>query len=294
MSATLDVARLAEEFSPRARAGWEGWFAIGIGDASCDVLWTKTHAFRSDAREGMRPLAAVEGLEARGEIVTWVATRERVIESRTAVDPSSVADRLRIEGALPQAHVRRSGDATLELDVDFRDRMEWAQFPRILRYFGACGRALGSIAIGGATHDLSGVAIVEHAWGALVPFDPMRFVRGPWHWDVLAFDDDTRTVAAALWVSLPGYPLRGVRAAGKLPGLDDAPRAVRVERDDDVRRWRASIAAGGAELAYEAIATTDLARAAPGGGFVGFDFEGTLRSQRVRGRGFCEHGGPVK
>ena len=125
----------------------------------------------------------------------------------------------------------------------------------------------------------------------------MRFVRGPWHWDVLAFDDGARSVAAALWVSLPGLPLRGVRANGRLPSIEEPLRAVRIERSADVRRWRGTIAAGDAELVYDATTTTELARAAPGGGFVGFDFEGTLRDRRgaraVRGRGFAEHGGPA-
>src|SRR5262249_24633314 len=114
------------------------------------------------------------------------------------------------------------------------------------------------------THDLSGIALVEHAWGALVPFDPMRFVRGPWHWDVLAFDDGARSIAAALWVSLPGFPLRGVRANGRLPAVDEPVRAVRIERGAEVKKWRATIAAGDAELTYDAVTTTELARAAPG------------------------------
>jgi hypothetical protein len=296
---TIDLEALRRDLAPRTNAGWEGWFCIGIGDASCDVRWTKTHAFRSDVRAGMRPVAAVEGLEAPGEIVTWVATREgKVIESRTALDPPSVAHALDIRGPFPGARVRRGGDATMQLDVELRDRMEWASFSRILRYFGACGPALGSISMHRRTHDLSGVGIVEHAWGALAPFDPMRFVRGPWHWDVLAFDDGARSIAAALWVSLPGFPLRGVRANGRLPGVEATPRAVRVERNADVSRWRATIAAGDAELTYDATTTTEIARAAPGGGFVGFDFEGTLRDGRttraVRGRGFAEHGGPTR
>jgi hypothetical protein len=289
----LDADRFARALAPRDDASWEGWFAIAIGAPGSAVRWTKTHVFRDDRSASGSPISALEGLDAEGEIVTFAAIESRVVTMHVPLERAAIAASaaalVEVTGA--RARVRREG--VVELDVELHDRMDWVRIPKMLRYVGACGLASGTITIDGARHALHGAGVVEHAFGAHVPFDPLRFVRGPWHWDVLSIDEGV-TVAAALWITAPGLGMRGVRATGRLPGGAASVRAHAIERASEAR-WRARLRDGDVELEYEAVASTERANVVPGGGFVGFDFEGTLRGRGarrvVRGRGFAEMGG---
>jgi hypothetical protein len=310
------------ELLPRlGRRGWEGWFVITIGEPGAEVRWTKTHLFRSKRRPGTHPIAALEGLTTPAELVTYVATADRIYETRCELAPEAiepdresfsivVADELRIDGLPPTFHMMRKVDEAeiaIDLDLTIRDRIDWARWSPIVQYFGLHSRVAGSLTLSGEVKDLAGLGVLEHAWGINLPFDPNHGVREAWHWDVLSFDEDAPCGAAALSLPLPLFGNRGVRAAGRIPGQSFGRlRGFRVEYlafDTSAHpasghvvtyptRWIASLHDRNTLLSYEARATTPLAHAAPDGGFLGFAFDADYRGRRLAGTGFTECGNP--
>ena len=305
----------SSDFLPRwPRSAWEGFFVIAIPRRGCPVRWLKTHLFRSRARRGFHPIAAVEGLTAKGELWGTAAFGDRLVEGRAAFEPEALRvgatglalelpGRARLwEEAGQVALWWRDEASQLEasLTLEPREVVQWARLPPALRYLGVHARLKGALKVGKVSHDLSGLGVVEHAFGALVPFDPARFPLGRWHWDVLSFEDDDGALAT-LTVNAPLLGMRGLRAGGQVPGVMVAPiSAAGVEylevEHDHPKRWLGRARGSTGELVYEAVASTPLARAAPGGGFLGFNFEATFtaagaRPRHFAGRGFCECGG---
>jgi hypothetical protein len=232
------------------RAGWEGWFLITIGAARDPVRWTKTHLFRCSGRRGRHPLAAVEGLEAAGEIVTFVGTKERVLRFERKFTPGelSTESALALDGALdwrlgePMRFLRSHEAHRIELEVlnpASSERIAWIRVPGIISYITRFATARGEIQLDtGPAIEHHGLAVFEHAYGTEVHFAPRKhLVRGPWHWDVLALPNNG--AAGALAVTLPGLGMVGVRAAGNLGDRFRALRRPKIKRDPDRARARA-------------------------------------------------------
>jgi hypothetical protein len=328
-----DWDAVAADLRPRLpSSAWEGWFVIAIGARGTAVRWAKTHVFRSVRMPGRHPIAALEGLRATpGEIVSWIATADAVEVERATLDGAAAAGcardpfTLALPGALSLAPGTAPGTwrfvrdtleapgagagaaAAIDLTLAGRDQVEWLRLPRVLTYSGVHCAARGTVRAAGTSHDFAGLGVLEHAWGGTLPFDPQRLVRGPWHWDVLHLNDDAEkpgagAAVAALWLTIPLLGVRGVRAAGRLPGTPFRPlQPVSLEplaRDANgvPRSWvgRLRDAHAGADIIYEARASTPVAAAAPGVFFQGFDFELTRAGRRHAGSGFCECGGPPR
>jgi hypothetical protein len=299
-----------DELLPRTRApAWDGWFFIAIGRRGAAVRFAKWHLFR--ARAGGHPIAAFEGLRGPGELGWFIGTAERVLHQAQPIAPEAIAapggtlsidlpGRLRLAGDHTAVRLRFD-DAAAGLAADLgcrpRDRLQWARWPGLLSYVGFPGPLDGRLTAFGRDHVLSGVAMVEHAWGAMLPFDPQR-LRVPWQWDVLVFDGDGEPpVLAALTIALPGIR-PPMRARGQLPGgvpaRFDRHRVDYLAIDGDTpRRWRGRMSGPSGELDYEAAATTPAAPAFPDGAFLGFEFTGRWRTagadQPIAGTGFAEH-----
>jgi len=96
------------------------------------------------------------------------------------------------------------------------------------------------------------------------------------------------------WVAIHGAGAHGGARVEHGRGLARVRRlSIRVleARGDVPSRWSGVMATRAGTLRYEARATTDLAREAFGGGFLGFAWEGELDRQPVSGSGFCEQRG---
>jgi len=289
------------------RAAWEGWFFIGIGDRSCDVRWHKTHIFRSRTRAGWHPVSALEGIRTP-EVVRFAVTADRVYETRAPLAEAdlhvgrdeldvAVAGALEWRGAPPSFDLvcHERGGLGMHMEVSTRDRMQWIRAPRLLTYFGLHSGARGTVTFGGEEHPFSGLGILEHAWGAQLPFDPVRLVRGPWHWDVLAFDEEEGAAFAGVSLPLPGLGTRGVRSSARIPGHGfTAFRNYQVDvlarREGVPSRWVGKMQSDRGELRYEAKAATPVLLAAPAVHFLGTEFEATFAGTRYEGRGFTECG----
>jgi hypothetical protein len=199
--------------------------------------------------------------------------------------------------------MRPGGVTTFNLcaDIDLfpDERISWIRLPWIISYVTWLGRVSGSVSLpGSADHQrLEGLALVEHAFGRDVLFDPMRLVSGPWHWDVLRFDGEIGLALLAL--TIPGLGFRGVRSGGRVPGAPfQSFRKVQLEGAGGAlpSAWRGRLRdRQGGELTYEAAANTSVADAAPGVGFVGFEWEASYLRRgappaRLHGHGFAEMG----
>jgi hypothetical protein len=309
----MDEATLADLRPRMPRAGWEGWFVITVGGAAARVRWTKTHVFRKSGRPGLRALAAVEGLDAPGEVVSFVATGDRVHRFDRRFEPGDLGfgstgwpmilegtDRPELDWRASEERMpfrRTSGapglDLLVEIERHANDRIRWIRLPPLLTYVSRLAQATGSCAIEGQTQAIEGLALVEHAFGSLVHFDPMRLIRGPWQWDVLSFGDGCGI--AALAITVPAIGLRGVRAAGRIPGesfRSFSGFALETARTGAPQSWRGCMRdRRGGLLSYEAIAKTPIAEASPGVGFMGFEFEATYAKRKLSGTGFTEFGG---
>lgn len=309
---------IARDFFPQfPRAAWEGWFAIFIAQAGSPLGWAKTHIFRSQCRY---PLAALEGLRAPGEVVTLLGYADRVETVATAFSPFQLQTQQKEPFGLTlntavRWHVgnvaslsRQANDIRLDQQVALTERFDWVRWPRLLTYFGYQGPGELTLQRGGVPLQTHGLGIIEHAWGAAAPINPVSLVPGRWHWDVLFIATEAATpiaCAAFLWLPLPRQP-RGVRGFARFPGGEFSyARPLNLsygvlERLDTggkaPRTWRAQARVKSGIFNYEASASTPVAACTPGGGFFGFQFEGTLRlqqgpSQRLVGTGFCECGG---
>jgi hypothetical protein len=297
------------ELAPRMpKVGWEGWFLITIGAPNDPIRWTKTHIFRCSGRRGRYPLAAVEGLEAQGEIVTFVGTRSGVLRFERAFERGELdaGASLAIDGACewqlgePMRFLRTQDAHRIELEIErpsASDRIAWIRLPRVIEYVTRFANAKGSVVLdGGPAIEHSGLALFEHAYGAEVHFSPRkRLVRGPWHWDILALPQGA---AGALAVSVPGLGMIGLRAAGKIGDRFRGLSRPQIKRDHVDVGWRGLMRdPGGPSLHYSAVASTPVVTAAPGVFFVGFDYTGELRdrsgsTQSISGSGFAEFGQP--
>ncbi len=291
-------------------ASWEGWFFIAIGRRGQTIRFAKWHLFRGGSAR-LHPIAAAEGLRGPGELCSFAGTASQVLHLPMPVEPDditadrhvlslTVPGRLRLAGDGAGVRLRVDDPAGLSAEVTCRpggDRLEWARWGGLLSYVGFPGPIEGRLRGFGGDHPLVGQGIVEHAWGASLPFDPLR-VRVPWQWDVLASEQEDEPLLAALAIQLPRRPL--VRVRGRLPGgataRFDRHAVTYLEVGDACapRRWLGRMSGPAGELDYEAQAATPAVPAFAGGAFLGFDFTARWRpagsgERRLEGSGFAEH-----
>ena len=279
-------------------AAWEAYLVIGVFPAGERLRWCKAHVFVGSARPGWRCLSAVEALDGPGEAAFLTGDERGVTRHTWALDGSTCArDRngWRIEAPLlrwagwPRTHVAID-EPRVELGATVRDVGWWARIPRVLSYFTGFGDL--SLRRAGDASAIRGVGLVEHAWGADVPFDPASLGPRRWQWDVLTCSEGG--VAGALTIA--GL---GVRTMGRLrPGEPFATgwRArvrVREWREEVGRRaplrWEGTMSIGAGTLRYEARAATPVSAVVPGGGFLGTSWEGEWAGSSVSGTGFTEY-----
>jgi len=310
------------------RAAWDGWFAIAILPRGCDVRWIKAHFYHSACRQGSTPFAAVEGFGGKTEaMVCWGGPAGVSVFRKELGDdaaPSGTRFPLRVEcpglfrldGASPRYEMRFSlpGEpvrARFEFEVGWP--IWWSRWGRLLTYAGQHASVRTALVRRGAGEDevREGLGVMEHVSGAALPFDFTRRLPFHYHWDVLAFHTPGSPADAAAGLSFGrgGETWIALRAAARLPGRAPEPmQGLRVRylqtslvQDEQGRevmvplRWEGSMRSASGRFRYEAVSATPLATILPGGGMIGFDFQGEWTSaasgpRSWEGTGFCEIG----
>ncbi|MGZ4143424.1 MAG: hypothetical protein ACXVQY_13035 [Actinomycetota bacterium] len=268
-------------------AAWEAYFLIGIFPASSSLRWCKVQLYSGSARG--HALAAVEGMERTPQRLIVAASRDAIFRDEQPLAFTAARDAWDVRAGdlswtgYPSSTLECE-QPTLRARIDVRDTLSWASIPRFLHYW----TSFGSTSIETPFGSADGVALVEHAWGAAVRLDVARVAPRRWQWDVLRFEDG-QTCA--------GLSVRGLwagRSGGRAPRSGfSTGMGLRVkvrERDTDgfPTRWHGLLHRWSGTVAYEARASTPVAREIPDGGFVGFDFTGSLNGHDVKGTGFTE------
>ena len=257
---------------------------IGVFPAESSVRWCKVQLYSGCARHS---LAAVEGMDREPQRLIVAASKDEVFHDEQPIGFTASDDGFEIGAG--DLHWRGFPSSTLQSDlvtatVDARDPFSWVSIPRALTYWTAFGRGSFETPIGSA----DGAALIEHAWGASSRVEVGHLSPRRWQWDVLRFSDGS----ACAGLSIYGQP--AMRSGGRAP---EAPFSsglgLRVsvdERDSDgfPTRWRGRLHLHSGSVSYEARAETPIARVIPGGGFVGFGFEGSHAGRAVAGTGFTE------
>jgi len=277
-------------------AAWEAFLLIGIFPELARLRWCKVHVFVGRARPGRHCLSAVEALDGAGEIAVMVADERHVERRFVPTDEAGctrAADAWKIDApglawrGFPETRLSL-GEPRAEVTAKADTVGWWARIPRVLSYFTGFGPLTWSDARGA----VSGVGLVEHAWGADAPVDVARFAPKRWQWDVLTAD--TGEIVALLTIA--GRGVRTMSQSGPAAPLATGWRArLRVNEwtNDEGRRvparWHGAIATSAGPFRYEASATTAVAPVVPDGGFIGSTWEGTWGGRGVRGTGFTEY-----
>jgi len=318
------------------RASWDGWFAIAIFPQGSGIRWLKAHLYRCVCKPGRKPLAAVEGFGDRSEmLITWGT--ERTVEVHSfEVDAEGIEalssplrielrDRFLLEGDAPSYTLFfKLPDEKTEARFTFEAGWPiwWSRWGKILNYVGQHSHvraALTHRGDPGMKAEQEGFGVMEHVCGISLPFDFTRVLPLHFHWDVLAFHTPGSPFdsAAGLSIGRKGENLIELRAAAQLPG--QSPQAMRGlrpcylevtrETDEEGRermipvRWEGILGNRSGRFHYEARASTPVAPILPGGGFLGFEFEGEWRPSNAggqapmdagretwKGTGFSEYG----
>jgi hypothetical protein len=248
---------------------WDARFFIAIFS---DGTWCKVHAFSGGKHAGLHCTSALEALDGAPQHVAMIGGRERV-ERRE--------DRASFEGSV----VRASG---VEASIDARDRFFWIRVPRVLSYWSATGRA--RVSIDGKTRDAFGV--IEHAWGGETRLDVAALAPKRWQWDVLHIGSSPGDRFCA-GLALHGFGAHGVARLEDGRGTTRVNR-LRIEAKEPGKTWSGALVTRSGTLRYDARAVTPVLPEVPGGGFVGFVWDGTLRGERVSGAGFSEFRATMK
>jgi hypothetical protein len=307
------------------RSSWDGWFAIAIFPESNEVRWLKAHFFHQSCRPGFKPLAAVEGFGPRSEaLITWGTTEESRVQMqevdtdglKSSLYPTRVEleGHFLLEGTSPRytmAFKLPEHDAEASFDFETGWPIWWSRWGRVLNYVGQHSRVRVTLDSKGTKREMDGFGVMEHVCGISMPFDFTRFLPFHYHWDVLAFGspDSPFDSSAGLSIGRNGNTVIRLRSAAKLPRR--APEAMRglsvrylearggsSADGEDIAvpvRWEGSTDGRDGRLSYEASASTPLAGIIPGGGMLGFTFEGEWKpasgsSSGLTGTGFTEYG----
>lgn len=306
------------------KSSWDGWFAIALFPHGSKIQWLKAHFYRNVRGQG-HPLAAVEGFGKTSELMlAWAGSEQQTIirqeidatEMTVTQDPLSLrqGDRFVLEGAAPNYRMELNTGAEGPSAV-FNVTAGWpvwlARYGRFLFYLGQHSAMEVELNDGGEQKNLAGFGTLEHVCGASLPFNITRLLPCHWHWDLFCFhtpnsplDSGTglslgrngRTlVRKGAWLRLPGYGTRLMK------GLTVHYRELAVTKDPQGRDlvvpvcWSATMKNRDGVFRYVATASTPTAPLIPGGGMLGFEFEGEWtpkegRAKTLSGTGFCEYG----
>lgn len=310
--------RFRSDFLPKvSRAKWDGWFVIGIFPPESEINFLKIQIYHAKVHKNEHSLASVEGMQ-DSEAVFMAGTKKKNFIHRmrfssndffSKEDPFSVmAGDFKI--TLGTAEVKGNG-ISCELGYSMNYRLPWLMLNRILTYVGYHGCMDAEVTLDGKKIQAKGLGILEHAFGwALKWINPRAFLRGYWHWDVLSFyENDGAQLEdgiAALCLSPFGgknIPLRGY---GKFP-REDAKNlnglvVEYLETDKSSsgllypKRWRGTVKGKNETLTYESRASNEPVSGIPGGGFMGFSYEGECKKRNgastlLSGSGFTEFAG---
>ena len=265
-------------------AAWEAYFLIGVFSVSSALRWCKVQLYSGCARHS---LAAVEGMNRTPQRLIVGATRDEIFRDEQPLGFTASEDGFEIgAGELWWKGFPASRLQTPHLSarVDARDPFAWSSIPGVLTYWTAFGSGSFETPLGSG----DGAALVEHAWGMGSRLDLARLGPRRWQWDVLRFEDGSTCAGLSV------YGVPAGRSGGHAPGSAFSTglglRVSSLERDGDgfPVRWRGSLHLHAGTVAYEAHASTAVARDVPGGGFFGFEFRGTHRGRAVGGTGFTE------
>jgi hypothetical protein len=243
---------------------WEARFFIAIFP---NGEWCKVHAFSGGKHAGLHCTSALEALDGEPQHVAMIGRSDRV-ERR--------ADGASFEGNV----VRASG---VEASTDARDRFFWIRVPRVLSYYSATGSA--RVSIDGVTRDAFGV--LEHAWGGETRLDVAALAPKKWQWDVLHLDSRHGGDRFFAGLALHGFGVHGAARIDDGGGLSRVNR-LRIDAHEPGKKWSGVLVTRRGTLRYQARAATPVLSEIDGGGFVGFEWDGTLHGKRVNGAGFSE------
>jgi hypothetical protein len=176
----------------------------------------------------------------------------------------------------------------VEARVEVGPAAWWARFPRVLSY----RTAFGTVRWRDDAGESTGVALLERAWGADVPFDVAAFAPRRWQWDVLT--TAAGDVHAALRVGSVGMrTMSRVASSPRVSTGYDVRLRVRDWRSEEGRSvpatWEGVLRTRAGLLRYEARASTPVAPMVPDGGFVGTTWTGEWNGHPVAGTGFTEY-----
>lgn len=307
------------------RTSWDGWFAIAIFPAGSEIRWLKAHFYYWARGKGRYPLAAVEGFGDSSEMMIAWATAESVEVLSSGVGGEAVEssesplwvrmdDLFLLEGAAPRYGAKYSlPDARAEATFSFEAGwpLWWSRFGRLLTYAGQHSSVAVDLECERLESHLEGFGVLEHVTGASVPFDFTRSLGLGYHWDVLAFHTPGSPFdsAAGLSIIRRGKTVVRLKAAASLPGgRPEAMYGLSVRYLEQGRgagsggekiavplRWEGVMRNRAGTFSYTATATTPVAAVIPGGGMLGFEFDGEWVSraapvERFSGTGFTEYG----
>lgn len=306
------------DFLPQIpRAKWDGWFVIGIFPQESEINFLKIQIYHAKLHKNEHSLASVEGMQ-DSEAVFMAGTKKMnfVHSARfssndffSTQNPFSVcASDFKITRGNAEV---KSKEASCELGFSMNYRLPWLTLSKILTYVGYHGCMDAEVTIDGKKIKAKGLGILEHAYGwALKWVNPRAFLRGFWHWDVLSFwqNDGAQLEdgAAALCLSPFGgknFPLRGF---GKFPREESqnlnglAVEYIETNKSSSgllyPKCWHGTVKSKDGTLHYEAHASNEPISGIPGGGFMGFQYEGQYKkrggaSTHLSGSGFTEFAG---
>jgi len=276
---------------------------IGIFPVTSSLRFFK-HTLFSGGVPGRHCISAVEALDGEPRATTLLGFTDRVERHERAfsrrdlsLDATGYGGRapgVVVSGAFPKVTLALDTPrATIETET--RDHLLWVRVPRVLTYW----TAFGELRFEGSGRTELGLGLVEHAFGAAIPFDLGRLRIG-WQWDVLRFEQGGFAAGLALDI---GGRLRGLRGALRT-GEEGLVRTSSLalswrERDDDAGRsapvrWEGLFRCRAGALRYEARRATRVVPEVPEGGFFGFDFQGRWQpngagERAVSGTGFTEY-----
>lgn len=307
------------------RSSWDGWFAISIFPPGSPVRWLKAHLFHRACKPGNHPLAAIEGLDEKSEmLITW-ATGEEVrvlqheVDAQTLTGCSSplrvaLDGRFLLEGTAP--HYTMTFDlpedrTTVRFDFEAGWPIWWSRWGRLLHYVGQHSAVKVKLDQPGQIIETEGLGVMEHVCGISLPFDFTRMLPLHYHWDVLSFNTPGSPLdsAAGLSIGRKGQTLIKLRSAARFPGRPSeamqglSVRYIEVSRARGVDgkdfmvpvKWEGTLRSSRGSFVYTARALTPVAEIIPAGGMLGFDFQGQWEAPGEppiswEGTGFTEYG----
>jgi len=259
---------------------------IGVFPAESSLRWMKVQLYSGATRHS---LAAVEGMDRSPQRLVVAASKDEVFRSDqtmgfTAADDEwdVRADDLRWAG-YPHSTLTCSRPE-IRISANARDAFAWISLPRTLTYW----TAFGTMGVESEWGNAEGSALIEHAWGRDSRFNVARTMPRRWHWDVLRFDDGSTCAGLSL------FGVAAARSGGRTPGTRFSKglglRVRVLDRDAGgiSSRWKGRLHLRSGSVTYEARAATPVSHEIPGGGFLGFEFEGSCAGRAVSGTGFTE------